>query len=166
MSKVTLQKIAVRTNFRPFTWIYRALYAAAIHTIVYVLKRQPGIISIYLVSSLAAGDCVYGLSDIDLVIVVDEEKETKGAVAKVYKNLSRLIPMLRYDELAVYDRGQIRQNYRQGDLWFKYKLFSGCKKNGKLLYGVDILRDFPEPAGIERNEPILGHLAFLWQLFL
>ncbi|MFA5389399.1 MAG: hypothetical protein WC312_06585 [Candidatus Omnitrophota bacterium] len=166
MLKRILQEAVVKVNFWPFNRIYQAYYSIAVNIIVYFLKSRRGILSVYLVSSLAADDYVLGLSDIDLVIIVDENEESKREAARLYNRLSRFIPLLRHDELAVYDIAQIRDNYSQGDLWFKYKLFSGCKKNGRLLCGTDILGDFKELSGIEKNEPVLGQLAFIWQLFL
>lgn len=155
----------VKTNFRPFTWLYKACYNAAIKIVVHFLKRQPEIVAIYLSSSMAAGDYIYGLSDIDFIIIVNDDKESKLRAGRLYEKLSRLIPLLR-DEITVFSTAEIRRGYEQGHLFIKYKFFTECKKKGRLLYGIDILSEFEELNGIQRNEFILGQLTFIWSIFL
>ncbi|MFA5411669.1 MAG: glycosyltransferase family A protein [Candidatus Omnitrophota bacterium] len=166
MLKKLIQNFAVKINFPPFVWVYQAYYAAVLKIIIESLKKQPGIMAIYLIAGMAAGDSVYGLSDIDLIIIIDDNKETKARVAGAYKKLSRLSPLLKGDEMGIYGIEDVRRSYGQTDLYLKYKFFTECKKRGKLLYGRDILRQFNELEGIQRNEFILGQLAFIWSLFL
>ncbi|MGD0337126.1 MAG: glycosyltransferase, partial [Candidatus Omnitrophota bacterium] len=167
MLKRIIQNFVVKTNYWPFTRFYQAYYTLMLKIIIRRLKKHPEIAAIYLIASSAAGDSIYGLSDIDLIIIVkDNNPETKWKVAGVYKKLSRFIPILKYDEMGVYGIEEVRRCYRQTDLYLKYKFFTECKKRGKLLYGSDILSEFNELADIQRNEFILGQLAFTWAIFL
>ncbi len=164
--KRTLQKLVVRTNFPPFIWFYRLCYAASLRVAVSILRRQRSLTTAYLISSMAARDIVYGLSDIDLILIIDDERH-KDEVTRAYKRLSRLIPLVKYDEMGLYSLEEVRRRYAQrGELYLKYKLFTECKKQGRLLFGVDILAEFAELEGQERDEYILGQLAFTWSVFL
>ena len=156
----------VKTNFWPLRWLYHASYFIALRVIVYILKKQPGIVAIYLISSMAVGDTIYGLSDIDLIIIVNDNPKTKWRLERIYRKLCRVIPFLKRDEMGIYSTADIRRSYGQSDLYLKYKFFTECKKQGRLLYGTDILREFNLLGDMERNEFILGQLAFIWSIFL
>ena len=63
----------------------------------------------------------------------------------------------------------IRQEYTQSNFYARppfYKVFAECKKQGKLLYGRDVLGDFGELYAAQRNESIIGRLRLTWILFL
>lgn len=167
MLKRILQNFVVRTNFWPFSWAYRIYYACAINIIAYVLGRQRGIVSVYLIAGMAAGEYIYGLSDIDLIVIFEDNAESKERIDRLYEKLSRLIPVLKNDERSIYGIKEIRRSYKQGGAFsLKYKVFTECKKKGRLLCGIDILRDFKELDARQRNEFVLGQLGFIWSIFL
>jgi len=103
--KNTLQCIAVCTQFRPFTWLYRVLYTLAIRLCVRRFRRISGVRSVYLHRGLASSRPIYGLSDIDLLVVIDNEQHQRVAarVQYQYELLRRIIPMLAKGELALYN---------------------------------------------------------------
>lgn len=166
MVKRLLQYFIVKTDFWPLGWGYRRYYIFALKRIVHVLKKQPEIVAVYLVSGMASGSYIPGLSDIDLIVIVKDIEGSKNRVQKCYTQLSRVIPLLKKDELGVYSVEEIKQAYIQSNFHLKYKLFTECKKQGKLLFGTDVLRDFGELAPVQRNEFIIGQLANIWSLFL
>jgi predicted nucleotidyltransferase len=164
--KRILQKLAVKTSFPPFIWFYRLCYAACLWAAVAILKRQRSLTAAYLISSMATRDVVYGLSDIDLILIVDDD-DHKEEVARVHRKITRWIPLIKYDEMGLYSTEEIRRRRLQrGEIYLKYKLFTECKKRGRLLFGVDILADLEELQGEGREEYILGQLAFTWSIFL
>jgi hypothetical protein len=93
-----LQKVVVLLNFRPFTYLFHAVYQLGLRTLVRVLARHPAVRSILGYGSFFEGKCLYGVSDIDLVIAIDERfSRTDGVHQQIvldYKRLRRLFPFL------------------------------------------------------------------------
>lgn len=172
MLKGMLQNFVVKTNFWPFPRLYKIYYDAVLKIIIYILKRQKEVLAIYLTSGMATGDYICGLSDIDLILVIEADKENKKKIDKIYKKLSCLIPLLKYDERGIYTIEEIRYSYYHGyhkpHIYLKYKLFNinKCKKTGRLLYGRDVLSNFPELDDKRKKESALGYLAFIWSIFM
>ena len=79
-----IQRIAVRTQFPPMVWLYRALYAAALWLCVRRLKKVRGVRALYLRRGLASGRVLYGLSDIDLLALVEEDATGRTEAAVRY----------------------------------------------------------------------------------
>lgn len=164
--KRLLQYFIVKTDIGPLAWIYRLCYAMALKWIVYVFKKQPEIITIYLISGLAADSCTPGLSDIDLIIIVNNAHGSKEIVRQCFTKISRMVPFLKNNEQGIYTVEEIKQAYTQSNFYLKYKLFTECRKQGRILYGMDFLRDFKELGAGQRNEFIIGQMAFTWMLLL
>jgi hypothetical protein len=103
-----IQRIVVNTNFLTFSYIYRKIYDLSIAIATLWLRRVDGVLAIYLRRGLAKGEIVYGLSDIDLAVIVKDDgvkgQSTKKKVRAIYNRLSRLIPLFGSadKELAVY----------------------------------------------------------------
>ena len=72
-SQRLLQRVALATQFPPFSWFYRWVYALAVLDCRRRLSRLHGVRAVYLRRGLAAGDPVFGLSDIDLLVMVDND---------------------------------------------------------------------------------------------
>jgi hypothetical protein len=93
-----LQKAVVLLNFRPFTYLFHAAYQFGLRTLVLVLARHRAVRSIHGYGSFFEGRCLYGVSDIDLVIVIDERFSRTDAVHQQivldYKRVRRLFPFL------------------------------------------------------------------------
>jgi hypothetical protein len=160
-----LQQFILRTSFPPFVWFYRLVYAAAQYVIVMVLGAQPCITAVYLIASMAGDEVVYGLSDIDFIIIIDEANN-EDKVFRLCEKINRFIPFLRYKEIGIFSLPEITHRYKKRDIWYKYKIFTQCKKQGKFLHGADVLKKFDDPKDIEREESIIGHIAFIWKVFL
>lgn len=136
--KHTLQRVAIGTQFPPFIWLYRALYALSIHMCVRRFRGIQGVRSVYLRRGLAAAQALYGLSDIDLLLVVDDENQQQIAarVHYQYELLRRMIPMLAEDELAVYSMEQLRTLYHYSS--FYQHRFNRGRHEWKRLFGEDV----------------------------
>jgi len=141
--KHLLQRIAVRTQFPPFTWLYRAIYALAVRLCVRRLRRINGVRAVYLRRGLAAGQPLYGLSDIDLLVMVEEEQSgrAKARARYQYELLRRVIPMLAKDELALYSPRQFRVLYEHSP--FYRNRFNQGRREWRRLFGDDLFKDLP-----------------------
>jgi Glycosyl transferase family 2 len=93
-----LQKAVVLLNFPPFTYLFHGIYQLGVRTLVRVLARHPATRSVLGYGSFFEGRCLYGVSDIDVVIVIDERfSRTDGVHQRIvldYKRVRRLFPFL------------------------------------------------------------------------
>lgn len=163
---MNLQKLIVTTNVKPFCWLYRLYYQLALKKITQTFKDHPDIVGVYLIAGMASGDWTPGLSDIDLIIIVNNNQGSKQRVGKSYEHLSRSIPVIKIDEQNIYTVDEIKLWYQQSNFYLKYKIFTECKEQGKLLCGIDILDEYEELTGLQKNEPAIGQLEFVWYTFL
>ena len=153
--KQFLQGLAVRTQFPPFTWLYGKLYALAVRLCVRRLQRIRGVRAIYLRRGLASGRPLYGLSDIDLLVMVDSEQrsQTGAQVRYHYEYLRRRIPMLPEGELALYDPEQFRLLYEQSP-FYRHRFEQG-RRHWQRRFGDDIFQNLP-PAPASEAERCLA----------
>ncbi len=150
-----LQRFALRTQFFPFTAGYRILYWAAIRLCRRRLGGLPGVVCVYLRRGMASGRPVYGLSDIDLLVMVDSENRKRDAarVRNRYESLRRAIPMLGDGELAVYHPEEFRELYAHSP--FYRQRFDAGRREWRRLWGRDVFDYLPPEdagAGEERFE--------------
>jgi hypothetical protein len=91
---LTLRAIVLRTARSPLKPLWRGLYAAIARGVALVVAPRRARASVYLTGSLASGEPLYGLSDIDLVTVAADEGESRR-VRRRYEALCRALPPLR-----------------------------------------------------------------------
>jgi hypothetical protein len=154
--KQVLQRVAISTQYPPFTWCYRLIYALALRLSTRRIKRISGVRAIYLRRGLAGARPLYGLSDIDLLVVVDGELSGRAAalVRHQYDLLRRVIPMLPEPaELGIYNREYFRLLYECSP--FYRGRFDAGRRGWKRLHGEDIFRELPPPRNDAR--------AIAWQ---
>ena len=167
-AKETIQRLAVATSFTPFTYFYKLIYALAILVTTLVLRRVEGVVSIYLRRGLAKGEVVYGLSDIDLAVIVEDRdgewQPLKDGVRKVHRKLTRFIPLFGESdrELEVYSKSELLSMYADLD-FYRYRFNEG-KYTWKLLYGEEIVRALPELRESELYLPATAELKTWWAL--
>jgi predicted nucleotidyltransferase len=158
-----LQSLAVLTQFPPFTWLYRRIYALAVRLCVRRLQRIRGVIAIYLRRGLASGRPLYGLSDIDLLVMVDgkQHNRVRAQVLYHYELLRRRIPMLPEGELALYNPEEFRTLYEQSP--FYRQRFEQGRRHWQRLFGEDIFRNLPPPLTPEEERSLaLQELSPAW----
>jgi hypothetical protein len=139
-----LQRIAVATQYPPFLWVYRLLYAIALGVCTRRVRRIRGVRAIYLRRGLAGSKPVYGLSDIDLLVMVNGELngQTAARVRHQYDLLRRVIPMLPDpEELEIYNREHFRLLYENSG--FYRGRFDQGRRDWLRLHGEDIFLDLP-----------------------
>jgi len=145
------------------------LYATAIKLAVCMLRKVRGVTAIYLRRGIALDEITYGLSDIDLAVVVDDEKKTgmesaKEKVSSTYDKLSRFIPFFGQvnKEFELYSTSEFFRLYANHP-FFKYRFDDG-KYSWKLLFGRNIIKDLPELRDSELYLPATEELKTWWLL--
>jgi predicted nucleotidyltransferase len=92
------QKIIILLNFRPITYLFRPIYAFGLNRLLARLKNHPAVHSIYGCGSFFEGECLYGLSDIDLILIIDESytraDEDPYRITETYNWVRRFFPFL------------------------------------------------------------------------
>src|SRR5690348_10114873 len=104
-----LQDLVLRTQVPPFTWAYQRAYDAAIAFAVKRLRSAGGVKAIYLVSG-ALDEPIFGLSDIDLVVVVEDDHGRSALrVREVYTQLADYIPLFdAVENLSLFVAGKLQ----------------------------------------------------------
>ncbi len=161
--KERVQRLALLTQFAPFTWLYRGLYALAVRLCVRALRRIPGVLSIYLRRGLASGRPVYGLSDIDLAVIVADEGGARASSRVRYggEALWGIVPMLAEGELGVYSLGQFRRLYERSP-FYRSRILRG-RREWRLLHGADVLADLPAAGRGEEARLAVEELRPAWR---
>lgn len=162
--KVILRCLVVKTSFPSFVCIYKMYYQIALKIIVFVLKRHTNILSIYLVGGLTQKNHIYGLSDIDLIIILKNNSLNREGIDKSYHRLSILFPILKYAERSIYGIQEIA-HIRKGCRFSDYKFYE-LVKTGKLLYGRDVVAEIYKTETIESRKHALGLCEGLWHIFV
>ena len=165
-----IQKSILILSFPPFTYLFRKVYDLSIAIAVLLLKRVEGVLAIYLRRGAAKNEITYGISDIDLLVIIDESEEkqpvrfTKERVASIYNRLSRFIPLFGEveKELGMYSASEFFELYQDYDS-YKYRFNEG-KYTWRLLFGKDLVKDLPELQDKELYLPATEELKVWWPL--
>ena len=95
---MALQRAMVRTERGPLRAVWAALYAAVTRAVTAYLSRGRRGAAAYVARSIAMDDPVYGVSDIDLVVVVPDDRRCRGddsaRLRRRWQRLRRAIPPL------------------------------------------------------------------------
>jgi len=157
--KTWIQRFVLRTPFPPFVWLYRLLYALALRCAVCGLRRVPGVRSIYLWRGLTAEASVYGLSDIDLMVLLAEEDSFRPAQA-CYARLARFLPMLAEEQCHATPVEQLHMEYKY-DAVERFRMDTG-RPNRRLLFGQDLAADLPPITTAEVRQCAGAELSYVW----
>ena len=140
----TLIHSALRLQWPPFTWIFRAYYWLAVQFSRWRISRVAGVRSIYLSGSLARKDFICGLSDIDFKVFVTGDKNPLiyQSIRRRFLHLRRIFPMLGPpDEKGIYFTNLFESDYSHYPL--VQHLFDERFFKHRLIWGEDILPTLP-----------------------
>jgi hypothetical protein len=91
---LALRRIMLLTARSPLKPLWAGLYAVIARVVALIVAPRRTRTTIYLTGSVASGEPLYGLSDIDLVAVAGDEGEVRR-VRRRYEALCRVLPPLR-----------------------------------------------------------------------
>ncbi|MCK4823838.1 hypothetical protein KA005_49245, partial [bacterium] len=166
-----IQKTVIIFSFPPVSYLFRKVYDLSIAIAVLLLKRVEGVSTIYLRRGVAKNEIIYGISDIDLLVIIDEENKEKQAVrlakervASIYSKLSRFIPLFGEveKEFGIYSASEFLELYQDYD-FYKYRFNEG-KHTWRLLFGQDLVKNLPELETEELYLPTTEELKVWWPL--
>jgi len=159
-----IQYIIVNTSFFPLTYFYRKIYDLSIAVATLLLRRVEGVLTIYLCRGAAKGEIVYGLSDIDLLVIVNDKEgqSAKERVRATYDKLSRFIPLFGRGEkgLGLYSASEFLSLYNDYDFYRHW--FNDGKYSWKLLFGDDVVKALPQLEDFELYLPATEELKVWW----
>src|SRR5512143_1802588 len=93
-----LQAIIIALNRTPIAHGFRRVYALGLRQLLARLAPHPAVFCVFGCGAYFEGRSVYGLSDIDLVIVlletVDRADAAPGEIAHLYEGVRRFFPFL------------------------------------------------------------------------
>lgn len=154
----------VKTSFPPFLFFYKFFYILAIKIMVYFIQRIKGVETIYLRRGVAKNEIKYGLSDIDLsVLISDKDADSlRTKVLSLYHNLSLFLPFFAggKEEIGIYTEKEFFKLYEE-NAFFKYRFQKG-KSEWKLLFGEDLVDKLPDLKNNELVVPAIEELKLWW----
>jgi predicted nucleotidyltransferase len=137
-AKMAVRWAVVATARTPLRFFYGWVYRAHVWYAVRVAKRFPGTRAIYVARSVAKGEIVFGVSDIDIVIVGEWPEDEQIRLMRKLGLLSALSPL--------YDSGlwqQVHTRESLHNLWatdyFFQSRFDEGRRQWKLEYGSDLV---------------------------
>jgi predicted nucleotidyltransferase len=159
--KRALQRLAIRTQFPPFIWLYQAVYRLAIRLCLRRFRAMGGVRAVYLRRGLVSGEPFYGLSDIDLLVLIDAEhaRRLTSRLEYQYDLIRQLFPMLAEGELAIYTVRSLQLLYKYSA--FYRQRFDRGRREWQRLYGEDIFAHVP-PAAQGTAVPAVHELGPAW----
>ncbi len=151
----------IRLQFPPFIWFFRFLYWLAIRASVSLISRVPGVLAIYLSGSLARGEVIFGLSDIDFKIFVCGTKDRSifNDIRDRFSYLRHLFPMLGPpDEKGIYFLDDFPADYQNYPLI--QLLFNPVFYDNRLIWGDHVIGAM----SLQKSKDSKTHLPFVWWL--
>ncbi len=156
-----IQKVMIRTQIRPFVWLYHAIYALSVYYCMRRFGAIRGVTAVYLRRGFAGRSPFYGLSDIDLLVMIADHSDGRvsSRVRHEYELLRRRVPMLAEDELALYKPSEFRALYENSA--FYRNRFEDGREEWRRLCGEDIFRHLPD-ADVDRRSLASQELLPSW----
>ncbi|HEY1759325.1 MAG TPA: hypothetical protein VGG72_28395 [Bryobacteraceae bacterium] len=137
-AKMAVRWAVVATAQTPLRFFYGSIYRAHVWYAVRVAKRFPGTRAIYVARSVAKGEIVFGVSDIDMVMVGEWPEDEQIRLMRKLGLLSALSPL--YDSglwQQVHTRESLH-NLWETDYFFQSRFDEG-RRQWKLEYGSDLV---------------------------
>jgi hypothetical protein len=141
--------------------IYRRMYRTAIWMATLMFRKCPGIRSVYLSRGCSKNEITPGVSDIDFVLIVNDDARQRQHAERVFHRLqiftAGLIP---YHPIFVLNQEELHYRWQNTPIW-RYRFQEG-KSNWALLQGDDALASLPTISRIERTTSCCAEMNYWW----
>ena len=149
----------------PLLSFYSWMYRLAIRTSVYLFRRCPGILSVYVTRGCSKGEIKPGVSDIDFFLIVGPDAHERRRAESVFGWLQILSAgLIPYHPSFVVNEKELRYLWDTTPLW-RYRFQEG-KLNWSLTYGRDSLSALPDMTETARVSSCLSELYYWWAQFI
>ncbi len=147
----------------PLDALYRRFYAAAIAFAARILGSFDSVAAIYLIRGAAKDGITPGISDIDLVVVTEDDSET-AEIARRFRALDRITRRtIDYNRSFLHSRATLRDRWRNVPVW--QAMYLAGQTSWKLLHGHDVLADLPPLTEMQRRTACDAEMNHWWMLF-
>lgn len=135
--RVITQIVAIETSSTPLKYLYRCYYKLAKHFFCRQLNQIPGVSAAYCLDGKKSHP-IYGLSDIDLFVVVSSH-DAKKHVKNIHRKCHSLFPVLcSPDEFFVFTEEELPNEL---SFYPMHQYRFGSDKRHEQLVGEDLLKD-------------------------
>ena len=158
-----LRWCVLRSSAPPIDAAYRAFYRALVHASVALLRRCPGVASIYVCRGFAKGEIVPGLSDIDFMIIANSDADMP-AIRRTFERIARWsLGRVEYYPKLVKTREQFEHRWRTAAIW-QHRYLEG-RSTWRLLHGADLLAALPPLSDTQKRAAFYQEMQRWWLLF-
>ena len=156
--------LAWSSSFGPLLAFYRWAYRAIIAFAVALFRRCDGIRALYLVRGCSKKEITPGVSDIDFIVIVNDDARQRRRAESVFSLLQTLTAsLIPYHPAWVRTEEALDYMWRNMPLW-RYRLQEG-KSNWSLLLGRDVLASLPAINDMDRRTACFGEMNYWWVQF-
>jgi hypothetical protein len=145
----------------PLLSMYRQMYRLAIGMAVFMFRRCRGIRAVYLSRGCSKGEITPGISDIDFILIVDEDAQGRRQAENVFHLLQILTAgLIPYHPVFVLTEEELHYRWQNTPYW-RYRLQEG-KSTWSLLHGCEVLASLPAISEIERTTSCYAEMNYWW----
>jgi hypothetical protein len=155
--------LVVVTSRPPIDAMYLGAYRLATQLATAVLGRCPGVVAVYLTRGYAKDQILPGVSDIDLIVVTENEQGVAGA-RRACHALNRIsCGLIEYYPAMVMPAEQMRYRWRHIPIW-QYRLAEGLV-SWRLIIGKEVRGDWEPLPESQRRTADWQELGRWWIAF-
>ncbi len=141
--------------------IYRWFYGLAIRMAVLLFRPCRGVRALYLIRGCSKGEITPGVSDIDFILIVNDDQQQRQRAENVFHSLQILSAgLIPYHPAFVLSEEELHYRWQNTPVW-RYRLQEG-KSNWSLLQGSDALAALPPISCIQRTASCHAEMNYWW----
>jgi hypothetical protein len=164
MWKSKLRYFLAWSSIPPVLSLYKLAYWLAIRVSVLAFRRCRGIRAVYLARGCSKNEITPGVSDIDFILIVNDDARQRQQAETVFHTLQILTAgVIPYHPAFLMTQEDMLYRCQSMGLW-RYRL-QEAKSNWSLLHGREALSALPEISGIDHTSGCCGEMNYWWAQF-